>query len=145
MKPKIYHPVEIERQIADFTTRPISAIDEFVQCFDQNGEQVFEVPRHVLEFLAQAFGAFMRNEVRSLDEAMGGSTARQRNSIAREEDAFEVAFMVNSFIREIEASSEIRKEFGAGTPSEIAYEKTAEILGIGVESVRLLYKKSKSG
>ena len=58
---------EAELEGKAFTQNPVAAIVAFLSCFDREGAQGVEVPRHVLEALALAFGKIWKGEASSLD------------------------------------------------------------------------------
>ena len=127
-----------DRQL--FDKKPIRAIASFLKCFDPEGGRFRDVPPYVLEFLAERFQSFMRADFKSLDKAFGGSTARQRNSINRENVIQEVVF---DFFGEYEAARKMtRDERGKNTPYEVAVARTAEKHNLSEDTVRDIYKKS---
>ena len=131
--------VNLDRQL--FDRSPVLAISKFLECFSSEGDQRFEVPRHVLEFLAASLAQFMGGGVGSLDAAFGGKTKRQRKAIEIAKRDYEIVFDL------IGAREEFRKmpraERGKNTPYELALERVAEEHELSEEAVHRIYKKSK--
>ncbi len=144
---KLSHPpefhekeVNLDRQL--FNRSPVLAISRFLECFSSEGDQRFEVPRHVLEFLAASLTQFMGGGVGSLDAAFGGKTKRQRKAIKIEKRDYEIVF---EFIGALEKLRNMPKaERGVGTPFELAVERVAKEHGLSEDAVRRTYKKSKT-
>ncbi len=140
--PPEFHEKEVilDRQL--FDRSPVLAISIFLECFGSEGDQRFEVPRHVLEFLAASLTQFMGGGAGSLDAAFGGKTKRQRNAIKFEKRDYEIVFEL------ISARERFRKmpraERGNGTPAELAVERVAEEYQLSEEAVRRIFKRSKS-
>ena len=131
---------EIDRKL--FDRSPVLAISKFLECFSSEGDQRFEVPHHVLEFLAASLTRFMDGGAESLDAAFGGKTKRQRKAIEIEKRDYEIVF---ELICAFETFRKIpRAERGAGTPFELAVERVAKEHGLGDDAVRRIYKKSKT-
>ncbi len=130
---------EIYRQL--FDRSPVLAISKFLECFSSEGDQCFEVPRHVLEFLAANLAQFMGGGAESLDAAFGGKTKRQRNAIEIEKRDYEIVF---ELIGAIETFRKMPRAKRKGTPFELAVEHVAEEHEeLSEEAVRRIYKKSK--
>ena len=130
---------EHNRQL--FNKKPVLAIASFLNCFDPEGGQFCDIPPYVLEFLAKRLQSFMRGGHKSLDEAFGGRTVRQRNSINQEDADQEVLFV---FLGELEAARKMtRDERSKSTPFEEAVARTAEKYDIKEDTVRDIYKRSK--
>lgn len=124
-KPKrLIFPGEAERQQKAFKEIPVLIIHKFLQSFNSEGEQVFDVPDHVLAALAGVFRAFWNKEPdsNSLDAAFGGSPARRRNELQKREDDGEAAF---DLIVEKQRISKGDAADRAGTPFEVASEAVA--------------------
>ncbi len=138
-----FHEKEVilDRQLLDRS--PVLAISKFLECFSSEGDQRFEVPRHVLEFLAASLAQFMGGGAESLDAAFGGKTKRQRNAIEIEKRDYEIVF---ELIGAIETFRKMpRAKRGNGTPFELAVGHVAEKHEkLSEEAVRRIYKKSKS-
>ncbi len=131
---------EIDRQL--FNRSPVLAISKFLECFSPEGNQCFEVPRHVLEFLAASLTQFMDGGVGSLDAAFGGKTKRQRKAIEIAKRDYEIVF---DLIGAREKFKKIpRAERGAGTPTELAVESVAKERGLSEGAIHRIYKKSKT-
>ncbi len=143
---KLSHPpefhekeVNLDRQL--FNRSPVLAISRFLECFSSEGDQRFEVPRHVLEFLAASLTQFMGGGVGSLDAAFGGKTKRQRNAIKIEKRDYEIVF---ELIGAREKFKKIpRAERGKNTPFELAVGRVSEEYELSEDAVRRIYKKSK--
>ncbi len=131
---------EIDRQL--FNRSPVLAISKYLECFSSEGDQCFEVPRHVLEFLAASLSQFMGGGAESLDAAFGGKTKRQRNAIEIEKRDYEIVFDLIGALEKFRKMP--RAESGAGTPFELAVERVAKEHGLGEDAVRRIYKKSKT-
>ncbi len=129
---------EIERKL--FDKSPVLAISKFLECFSSEGDQCFEVPRHVLEFLAASLSQFMDGGAESLDVAFGGKTTRQRNALEGWDRDGEIVF---DLLGEWENFKKIPKAERSSTPFELAIEQIAKKYELGEESVRRIYKKSK--
>ena len=124
-----------------FDRSPVLAISRFLECFNSEGDQRFEVPRHVLEFLAASLAQFMGSRAESLDAAFGGKTKRQRKAIGIEKRDYEIVF---DLIGAIETFRNMpRANRGNSTPFELAVEHVAKEHELGEEAVRRIYKKSK--
>ena len=143
---KLSHPPEfhekeviLDRQL--FERSPVLAISKFLECFSSEGDQSFEVPRHVLEFLAASLAQFMGGGAESLDAAFGGKTKRQRKAIKIEKRDYEIVF---DLIGAFETFRKMPRAMRAkATPFELAVERVAEEHELGEEAVRRIYKKSK--
>ena len=72
-----------------YTATPVWAVFEYLECFHEDGEQAFEVARHVLQALARCFIKFKSGRSESLDHAFGGQTRRQWQSIKTAERNYE--------------------------------------------------------
>ncbi len=140
--PPEFHEKEVilDRQL--FNRSPVLAISRFLECFSSEGDQRFEVPRHVLEFLAASLAQFMGGGAESLDAAFGGKTKRQRNAIGIEKRDYEVVF---ELIGAIETFRKMpRAKRGKSTPFELAVEHVAEEHELSEGAVCRIYKKSKT-
>lgn len=130
-----------QRDQRRFAKKPIRAVASFLDCFGPEGGQFCDIPPYVIEFLVDRFQSFMRGDHKSLDEAFGGRTARQRNSINQENVNNEVVF---DFIGELEAARKMTPDERArSTPFEVAVARTAEKHNLSEDTVRDIYKKSK--
>jgi len=140
--PPEFHEKEVILDRELFNRSPVLAISRFLECFSSEGDQRFEVPRHVLEFLAASLAQFMGDGMDSLDAAFGGKTKRQRNAIKFEKRDYEIVFELRS------ARERFRKmpsaERGNGTPAELAVECVAKEHGLSEDAVRRIFKRSKS-
>lgn len=125
-------------EMAVFEAKPVAIISSFLESFDSGGRQTLDVPRHVMEALAQRLRVFMSKESKTLDAAFGNKTAWQRNAINRAADiGGEVKWAV---VAERDAiKSQSRDEMEPGTLTEIAFERVAERLGMSPETVRKIY------
>lgn len=118
---------------------PISIIDAFLKCFDENGTQVFQVPGHVMTALSKSFQDFMDGNVATLDEAFGNKTRQQRNKLKTTSRNEEILF---HFIDELERAKQLPPKNRHGTPFEIAAEYTAEAFNTSADNVKKIYKAS---
>ena len=123
-----------------FDDKLVRAIKMFLECFDEDGRQVYNVPPFVLESLAANFSGFMHGKFDSLDDAFGGQVARQRQAILSEDMQFEIAF---DLLHEIKESKKIPKSERTGTPFEMALEIMSDRYNMSTDNVRRIYKKSK--
>lgn len=123
-----------------FEDKPLLMIAKFLECFDDNGRQTYNVPRIVLESLAAKLLEFMRGDFNSIDKAFGGQVARQRQALQRKNIEFDIAF---DYLCALDEAQEIDKSDRSGTPSELAIEKVAYIHDMGTENVRRILKNSK--
>ena len=130
---------EIDRQL--FDRSPVLAISKFLECFSSEGDQCFEVPRHVLEFLAASLTQFMGGGVGSLDAAFGGKTKRQRHAIKFEKRDYEIVFDLRVAVEAFKKKP--RAARGKNTPFELAVGRVAEEYELSEDAVRRIYKKSK--
>ena len=101
---------------------PVWAIFKCLDCFKEDGEQAFEVPRHILQALAKRFAQFDRPKSGPLDEAFRGQTRRQRQSIEMSARDQSVLFGYwDAYDRARKEPPSERTE----TPSECAYTEVA--------------------
>ena len=133
-------PGEVEVSKRLFDDKPVRAIKKFLECFDEDGRQVFNVPRFVLESLAANFWGFMRGDFNSVDNAFGGQVARQRQAIKGEDRNFEIVF---DLLCEHTETKKIKKSDRTGTPFEMALVIVADLHNTSTDNVRSIYKKSK--
>ena len=131
--------VNLDRQL--FDRSPVLAISKFLECFSSEGDQCFEVPRHVLEFLAASLTQFMGGGVGSLDAAFGGKTKRQRHAIKFEKRDYEIVFDLRVAVEAFKKKP--RAARGKNTPFELAVGRVAEEYELSEDAVRRIYKKSK--
>ncbi len=131
---------EIDRQL--FNRSPVWAISKYLECFSSEGDQSFEVPRHMLEFLAARLSQFMGDGAESLDAAFGGKTKRQRNAIDIEKRDYEIVFDLINALKKFRKMP--RAERGGSTPFELAVERVAKEHGLGEDAICRIYKKSKT-
>jgi len=124
-----------------FEEAPLTIIDVYLQCFNNQGEQVWGVPRHVLEALAKRFLALMTSETSSLDAAFGGSLARERNRLLELDKDHEVLWTYMGELEKLESEGPVLKRHGGA--HAIAVERTAEWLGMGPDNVRRILTKSR--
>ena len=95
MQPQLLMPREadIHRQL--FKKQPLRILEKYLECFDDDCQQVYDVPEHVLSALAKCVHSFMRIEKhKSLDAAFGGRTRRQLAAINRSERSKGIAFEI---------------------------------------------------
>ncbi len=139
--PPEFHEKEVilDRQL--FNRSPVLAISRFLECFSSEGDQRFEVPRHVLEFLAASLTRFMGGGAGSLDAAFGGKTKRQRNAIRIEKRDYEIVFELIGAIETFKKTPRAKR--GKNTPYELALGHVAEEHGLSEEAIHRIYKKSK--
>ncbi len=144
---KLSHPpefhekeVNLDRQL--FNRSPVLAISRFLECFSSEGDQRFEVPRHVLEFLAASLAQFMGGGAESLDAAFGGKTKRQRNAIGIEKRDYEIVFELIGALEKFRKMPRAKRS--GSTPFELAIEHVAEEYELSEDAVHRIYKKSKT-
>lgn len=140
--PLLMFPFEPEFHEQLFEQTPLLIIKMYLDAFDSEGRQAFQVHQHVLEALARRFLSLMIRQQNSLDAAFGGCVARQRNQLLAEDSDWSVLWKFLAEIKKVEEESP--GERGAGTPFEIALERVAEDLGMSPDNVRRIYKKSAS-
>ena len=131
---------KIDRQL--FDKSPVRAISKYLECFNSDGDQRYEVPRHVLEFLAVSLAQFMDGKANSLDNAFGGKTKRQRNTIESEKRDYEIVFDLQVALQTIRKMPKAKR--GKSTPFEAAVAHVAEEHELSEDAIRRIYKKSKS-
>ena len=141
LQKKQFFANEIEQQKRLFKKEPVRAITAFLECYDSQDKQIFEIPHHVNEFLADCFQSFMYSNHATLDKAFGGRTASQRNSIVQEERNYGIVFDVIA-TRE-DARKQKQKERAGSTPFEFAVAKVAKKYGLADDTIREIYKNSK--
>ena len=141
-KPKIgLRALEERVDLPLFERMPMWAVARLLQCVNLEGDQVFDVPKHVLAELARRFTEFMDGNCCSLDEAFGGRTVRQRNALNTADRDYAVIF---AYTLALEKAREMRKEERShSTPSECAETDVAERFGMSAENVRRIWKASR--
>jgi hypothetical protein len=120
-----------------FAVIPVSAIFKYLECFKEDGEQAFEIPRHILRALAKCFTKFRSGRSGSLDEAFGGQTRFQRQSIeknARDRRVLWDYWYAYDIAREQSESERAR------TPSEVAYAEVAKQHGMSQDTVKAIFR-----
>jgi hypothetical protein len=140
--PLLVFPFEPELHERLFEQTPLVIIKMYLDAFDSEGRQAFQVPQHVLEALARRFLALMSRQQNSLDAAFGGCVARQRNQLLAGDSDWSVLWSLLGEIKKVEGESP--SERGAGTPYEIALERVAEDFGMSPDNVRRIYRKGSS-
>ena len=131
---------DVHRQL--FKQQPIRILEKYLECFDDECQQIYDVPEHVLSALAKCFHSFMRREQhKSLDAAFGGSTRRQLTAIRSSERSKDMAFEILVALENIKVLPEDKRE--PGSPFEVAVEMVAESQNMSPDNVRRLYKLSK--
>lgn len=133
---------ESARQLELFDERPLRILTAFLTCFNSDGEQVYDVPQHVLEALAERFRAVIGPDAstNSIDQAFGGRIARQRNSLIQDDLNAETAFEVAVGKR---AAGQVPRARRAGSPFEEGVAAAAERLGVSDEAIRSRYKNTR--
>jgi hypothetical protein len=139
LPPLIVFPCEPDNDAELFERTPFSIILRYLDCFDRNGLAIREVPPHVLEALARRFICVSCEELNSIDQAFGGSVARQRNRLREERTDWAVIFRLEGQIEL--AKEQSRRDRGAGSVLEIAIERTADKMKMTPANVRRIYKK----
>jgi len=139
LPPLVVFPCEPENDAELFERTPFAIISRYLDCFDRDGRAIREVPPHVLEALARRFICVSCEELNSLDQAFGGSVARQRNRLREEHSDWAVIFRLEGQIELVRAQS--RRDRGAGTVTDIAIERTADKMKMTPSNVRRIYKK----
>ena len=120
-----------------YTATPVGAVFKYLECFHDDGEQAFEVPRHVLQALARCFIEFKSGRSDSLDHAFGGQTRRKWQSIKMAERNCRIAFDCQ---RELKEAQQQPKSERTGMPSESAYSKVSQLHNLTDDSVRLIVR-----
>jgi len=122
---------------------PVTAIQDYLSFFDDQGRLIGRVPRHLSEALAIFFGRFFRGE--SLESAFGGKTASQRRALQQTEDDYEVLFDYVVTLEEAQDQKQAERAKGTATkstPSEVAAEQVAARYKMGADNVKNIVKKS---
>lgn len=132
---------EREIQSRMFEQEPVRAIFTFLDCYNSKEDQVYEIPKHVTDFLAERFQSFVNEDYKSLDETFGNRTATQRNRIINEGRNFSIVFDIQVAMGEAKKMKKSNR--GKETPFEWATENVAEKYNMSVETIRDIYKKSK--
>lgn len=136
--------VPVRREL--YERRPILIIADFLQCFDSEGRQIFDVPQHVLLALAERFRRLMDPDVdpqiktNSLDQAFGGRVARQRNALMQADADYEAVFA--HIVAQRKAKGLPKADRSRATPFEVATAEVADEFGTSEENVRRKYKKA---
>lgn len=147
---QVVFPAEVEHDRESFEKEPVLAIARFLECFDE-GRQVLEVPRHVLEALAERFADFARDggDCQNLDDAFGGKTPRQLNRVRLDDRNRQVLFgYENAYNEEVEiwaakaAKGEAARGHGDGGPADRACDKVGAEHCIATETVRAILRGS---
>ncbi|MBW7835500.1 MAG: hypothetical protein H3C28_02530 [Sphingomonadales bacterium] len=133
------HELRDQQDMRSSEGHPISIIDAFLKCFDENGTQVFQIPGHVMTALAKRFQYFMDGNAPTLDEAFGNKTGQQRNKVKMAARNGEILF---HFLDELERARKIPAKNRNSTPFEIAAENTAEAFDTSADHVKKIYKLS---
>jgi hypothetical protein len=123
-----------------YTATPVWAVFKYHACFHDDGEQAFEVPRHVLQALARCFIEFKSGRSASLDHAFGGQTRRQWRSIKTAERNYRIGL---EYQRELQEARQQPKSERTGTPSESACAKTADSHSLTEDNVRRIVRIAK--
>ena len=141
-KPKIgLRALEERVDLPLFERMPMWAVARLLQCVNLEGDQVFDVPKHVLAELARRFADFMNGNCDSLDEAFGGRPVRQRNELDNADRDYAVIF---EYFLALEKARKMTKEERSGsTPSECAEAAVAEHFKMSAENVRRIWKASQ--
>ena len=155
LPPLIVFPFDVLIESEQFAAEPVRAIWRFFDCFDDRGRQAFEVPAHVLGFIARALAARVTGMCKSLDDAFGGRVARQRNALLQDERDEEILFEYCGHLderqdarkKEIQLRSEGKHNEAqalhfSGSPSEQAYADIRKEWSIGENSMRRIVKRS---
>jgi hypothetical protein len=129
---------ELNRKL--FEDKPVRAIKKYLECFDEDGHQVLNVPHFVLEVIASNFLQFMNGTFESVDAAFGDKVARQRQAIASEEKSYEIVFDLHCKHLEMK---ELPKGERIGTPFEMALNFVANQYNMSTDNVRRIHKKAK--
>jgi hypothetical protein len=129
--------VEVHRRLFEQDALWIAQI--FLECFDEEGNQRLQVPKHVLEALAQRFRKLMRKEVNTLDAAFGGKLARQRNRILSSKEEYTVSW---DHMTARSKAAQVPHFQRHETPFEAADEEVAAKHGTSPENIRRIYKKA---
>ena len=140
-KPKLLLlPGEIEIDLELFERSPLRAIKRYLECFTDQGQQVYAVPQHILEEIARRCLTVMAGQYNSLDEAFGGRVARQRNAFRAQDAAFSVSWDI--FAQREKARELSSFERSKSIPSECALVEVGKKRGMGPDNVRRTWKKA---
>jgi hypothetical protein len=135
----IIFPLDDERELECFTAMPVWAIFKYLDCFREDGEQAFEVPRHILQALAKCFAQFDSPGNGPLDDAFRDQTRRQRQSIEMNARDQRVLFDYwDTYDRARKQPTSERTE----TPSECAYTEVAQRRGISPDTVKAIFRNA---
>ena len=135
----ILFPFDEELESECFTAMPVWAIFKYLDCFKEDGEQAFEVPRHILQALAKCFTQFGRPGSGPLDDAFRGQTRRQRQSIEMSARDQRVLF---DYWDVYPGARKQTKSERTETPSESAYTAVARRHGMSRDTVKAIFRKS---
>lgn len=133
---------EADLQKELFDKSPVLAIEKFSACFEDEDQKVYKIHEHVELFLFQRFRGFLNGEYKSLDEAFGGKTARQRNKIMTSKKNYDAAF--EYYVTHNDTKKLTIEERSHSTPSEAAISEVAEALDVPEETLRSRFKNSKA-
>jgi hypothetical protein len=126
-----------QTDIDRFTAKPVWAVFKYLECFEEDDEQAFEIPRHILQALANCFMSFASHGSNSLDDAFGGHTRMQWQTIMKGYRDHRIAL---DFEREWKEARQQPKPDRTGMPSERAYSKVAELHSMTEDNVRRIVK-----
>lgn len=132
------HEVGIHHRL--FAQCPLWIVRLYLESFGARCDQLYAVPTHVLEALADALCSFWTARHPSLDLTFGGQVGRRRNAILDVDRQFDVSFEV--FVARHDARKTARGARSKSTPTEIAVANAANTLGLDEENVRRLFKKA---
>jgi hypothetical protein len=135
----IMFPFEEQLKSEFFTAMPVLVIFAYLECFRDDAEQAFEVPRHILQGLAKYFNRFRSGRSGSLDEAFGGQTRRQRQCI--DKTARDRGVLFDYWDAYDKARKEPKSE-RTGTPGECAYREVGQRHGMSQDTVKAIFMKA---
>ncbi|MBV1900287.1 MAG: hypothetical protein KUG56_01305 [Kordiimonadaceae bacterium] len=135
------HPGETESRLGWFEAQPVAALEKFTECFNSDGQQVYEIPTYIAEFINKQLHRFLDQDVSSLDAAFGGRTARQRNHLTQID--FESAVNFEWFALKDQPQS-IEEQGLPGSPSEQLNAIVAEKFGISEDYVKKITRNTPS-
>jgi hypothetical protein len=133
----IMFPLEEQLELERFMAMPVEVIFKYLKSFREDGQQAFEVPRHVLQALAKCFTH--RPGRGPLDDAFRGQTRRQRQFL--EMSARDKAVLFDYWGAYDRACKQPKSE-RTGTPSECACTEAAQRHGISRDTVKAIFRKA---
>ncbi len=127
----------------NFKKTSIHVVKRYLDHFSLDGEQISDIPLHILSELAIRLRSFLdqNSTLKTLDAAFGGSVASQRRALFSQNEIGEITFDVRVERDRLRAIP--RDQRGNGTPHELACAAVAEERGVSEETIKRAYKLSK--